>query len=779
MTKIFCLPVRTRILLSAATFALLPAAAQAQDASAAATAPQAPGTAESPAAAPTPDAASSNDSGDIVVTARFRNETLNSVPIAITALKGDALAVKNLNNLQDISQTVPTVDFRAGASNKDRTVFIRGLGTITTSPGVEPSVSTVLDGVVLGRPGQSTLDLVDVDRIEVLRGPQGTLFGKNASAGVINIVSKDPTDQEMGTAEASYYQGNEYRFKLGLSGPISDKLLYDITGLYGHYDGNVRNLVTGDKVNGYSRKGGRGKLVWKPTDTLTFHLNGDYLYTRDKVPTGVFAKTSRVAYPTGVVTPNPALAAKLAAAGVTPGLDNRTVAQNFDSDVRDKNYGVSLQGDLALGDYTVTSITAYRGWRNVQHQDFDMLNAPDATFPQAVDTGRLRYHQFSQEVRLTSPKGGFIDYVVGAYYLHSVDDERYERDLTRIVAAAPVNNTGVALYGTKNDNYSAFGEANINFTRRLRAIAGGRVIHDKLSFYHNRVADTLVALTGIQPNFGATGDTSHTGYSARGGLQYDLPGTGMVYATYSRGYKGPAYNVFFNMLARDTIALKPETSDSYEVGFKGSLFDHKLQITLDGFYAKYHNYQANFTDQVGNPPAIITRLINAGTVTTKGVEGDITAHPFQPLVLSFNFARTTAKVDHFNCPAGAPVSCDVDGQPLPFAPKWKLHSDATWTQPMTDKIDLLLNTDYSWKSRTQYSLSETPDTIQPSYGIWNASIGIAGKGDSGAWRLTGVVKNITNKHYSSYLMPGSLAGVVRFVPRDDHRYFGVSAFTEF
>lgn len=153
-------------------------------------------TAPAPTTATPKAATPAADTGeDVVVTARFRNESLQSVPIAITAVSGQSLAERQLNTVENIAATIPAVGFRSGASNKDRTIFIRGVGTITTSPGVEPSVSTVLDGVVLTRPGQSTLDLGEVERIEVLRGPQGTLFGKNASAGVVNIVTRNPTDE--------------------------------------------------------------------------------------------------------------------------------------------------------------------------------------------------------------------------------------------------------------------------------------------------------------------------------------------------------------------------------------------------------------------------------------------------------------------------------------------------------------------------------------------------------------------------------------------------------
>src|ERR1700744_1131191 len=158
---------------------------------------------------------------EITVTARRRSESLQSVPVAVSVMTGAQAQAQNLNNIQDISAEIPSVEFRTGASNKDRDVFIRGIGTITTSPGVEPSVSTVVDGVVLDRPGQATAEMLDVDRIEILRGPQGTLFGKNASAGVVNIVTSDPTAKTHGYADGSWYSGgNEFRLKGGVSGAL-------------------------------------------------------------------------------------------------------------------------------------------------------------------------------------------------------------------------------------------------------------------------------------------------------------------------------------------------------------------------------------------------------------------------------------------------------------------------------------------------------------------------------------------------------------------------------
>jgi iron complex outermembrane receptor protein len=716
---------------------------------------------------------------EVTVTARLRAESLNSVPVSIAVVSGAEVSARNLNNLEDISEAVPTVEFRPGASNKDRTVFIRGLGTITTSPGVEPSVSTVIDGVVLARPGQSTLDLLDIDRIEVLRGPQGTLFGKNASAGVVNIVSKDPTDHFEGYADASAYSGGEYRFKGSVSGPIiAGKLDGSISVLGASFVGNVNDVLrNGDKTNGYSHEGARIKLVGTPTDNWKITASADVVDGKDSTPTGVFVATSRTAYPTNVTTPNPGLAALLASYGVVAKADNRSDVSGLGSYAKDRNYGAGVQNDYSLNGFTLTSITGYRIWKNHQTQDFDSLPAPTAAFPNANDDGVVDFIQWSQELRIASPKGGFFDYVAGLYYMKAQTKEIYTRALTAISGTTPVNNTGVAHYGTDGKNYAVYGEGNFNFTKDFRAILGARLIEDDLSYYHVRTADTLVALTGIRPFHQSSGSTTDDGWSGRVGVQYDLGEHQMVYATLSRGYKGPAYNAFFNMQSIDEIALNPETSVSGEIGIKGSALDGKVQGSLAIYDTRYDNYQANFTDQTGTPPALVTRLINAGTVTSKGVEGDFTAHPIEPVRLVWSFAYTDAEVDHFICPPGSPVSCNINGQPLPFAPKFKTHLEAGYTEHFSDALNIVWSTDYNWQSKTQFSLSETPDTIQQAYGIWNADVAFVGL--QNGWTVRGIIKNIANQHYSSAIAYAAIAGVVRFVPRDDDRYVGLSVRKDF
>jgi iron complex outermembrane receptor protein len=270
------------------------------------------------------------------------------------------------------------------------------------------------------------------------------------------------------------------------------------------------------------------------------------------------------------------------------------------------------------------------------------------------------------------------------------------------------------------------------------------------------------------------GSVEDTGYADRVGFQYDVTSTSMFYATYSRGYKGPAYDVFFNMQPVNTPPLAPETSNAYEIGVKASMLDQRLRTDFAWFTTTFNNYQANSVQEIGGAP--VTNLINAGTVRTQGVEGDITATPIQPLNLNFNFVYDDARVVDFPCPSNAAASCHINGQPLPYAPRWKLHAQGDYRIPATDIFDVDLETDYNYQSSTQYQFAETPSTIQPAYGIWNASVALIGKDH---WTARVLVKNILDQHYSSYLANGTNGGTIRWVPRDDDRYFGVDLRKDF
>ena len=723
---------------------------------------------ENPAedAAPIADRSDTASIPSVTVSATRRSASLQSVPVAVSVIDGEQLAQANRNSIDTIIQEVPSATFRQQGGNKDSTIFVRGIGTISTSPGVEPTVSTVVDGVVFARPGQATLDLLDIDRIEILRGPQGTLFGKNASSGVVNVIGRKPGEQASGYVDASWYEGNEKRVRAGVSGAIAPGVVRgSLTALYADYDGNVDNIHAGGKLsgnlNGYDRKGARARVDITPNKEVDITLIADYLRSN--------ASPSLTAYKSTSAPFSAALAPVVASA------ENRQVVTDIPSDIRDTNKGLSAQEDWRLGGHTLTSITAVRDWDNAQYTSTSAIgNAAEtgritAAYPATRDIGTVDFRQVSQEVRLASPKDRFVDYVVGAYYLHGKDRETYQRLVT-----TNVFNAGRADYGVKNDSHSLFGESTINFAADWRAIAGARWTKDELSYDHVRTSTSTAAFPGVQPAVQNSGSTSEDGYSGRLGLQYDVSSSVNSYATYSRGYKGPAYNVFFNMLARDTLALKPETSDSFELGLKTSAFDRRLTANLAVFHTSYDNYQANFYDTVGG--TVITRLINAGKVSTRGVELDVSARPTREFTLSGALAYTDAKIDNFNCPPAATASCNLNGQPLPFSPKWKAFTRANYALTLQNGLIADFSADYAYQSKTQFDLFQSPDAIQGAYGIVNASIALSSP--VGGWRIALVGKNLANKSYATNLVT-STGYVTRTVPRDDERYVGLTARKEF
>jgi len=700
----------------------------------------------------------------VTVSATRRNASLQSVPVAVSVVDGEQLAQANRNSIDTIVQEVPSVTFRQQGGNKDSTIFVRGIGTISTSPGVEPTVSTVIDGVVYARPGQATLDLIDIERMEILRGPQGTLFGKNASSGVLNVIGNKPTDETAGFVDLSWYQGNEKRVRAGVSGALKPGVVRaSLTALYGDYDGNVDNLhAGGGKVNGYEHKGARARVDITPTRDLDIALIADYVRASGS-PTFVAAKSTNAAYSQAILP-------------VVARPDNRSVNTDIPNDIRDTNKGLSAQVDWRNGGYTFTSISAVRDWDNTQYTSTSAIgNAAEAAritaaYPATRDIGTVAFRQASQELRLASPKGRFADYVVGAYYLHGKDREDYQR----IVDNGAATNSGHANYGVETDSWSLFGEATLNLAPDWRAIAGARWTDDRVSYDHRRTSTQATAFPGVQPGVSNAGSTDADGKSGRFGVQYDVGPNVMTYATYSRGYKGPAYNVFFNMLDRDTLALKPETSNAFELGVKASAFDRRLTANLAVFDTKYQNYQANFYDTVVG--TVVTRLINAGDVSTRGLELDVNARPTRQLTLSAALAYTDARIDDFKCPPAAAASCNLNGQPLPFSPKWKSFVRAGYRLPLENGWNVDLTTDYAYQTRTQYDLFQSPDAIQPAYGILNAGVALSSPKDG--WRVALVAKNLAGKSYATNLA-ASTGYATRGVPRDDERYVGITARKEF
>jgi iron complex outermembrane receptor protein len=755
-----------------------------------------------------------NAPGEIVVTAQKRSENVQDVPVAVSVLSGERLAEASRPSIESAAQMVPSLNFLKSGTTLNQTIFLRGVGTATFSIAGEPSVSTVVDGVVYSRSGEAFSDMVDVAQMEVLRGPQGTLFGKNASAGVINITTQMPKMEFGGSVEASYFDRNEFRLKGAVNLPLGQDLAARLTGFYGEYDGNIRNTTTNEWVNGYKHWGVRGQFLYEPSDDLRLYLAADYYKNDDDCCADIIATGPL----TGTGLPGSSLG--FLALPTPLGADTRTVAQNLVTSTLEEGWGVSFQGDLALGDHTLTSITAYRGWDNTEIRDGDWLDRAYVGFAQLHDSGPQTSNTFTQELRLTSPGDQALSYVLGAFYSRADSERTFTRNVTQCTAAAGAPTTvlvpcgsafanpsttpsGSATFGSTFNNIAVFGQANYKLSDTIRFIAGLRYTHDKLSVFHSRRSP--LTGPGIQPNFdqgvyneyvrllglgtapGAaataaaafsngvpwTAETSNDNLSGKAGFQFDLNDDTMAYVTYARGYKGPAYNVFFNLTGTGTNVIEPETSNSFEVGMKNTLLDGALTFNIAAYYARYNNFQANNPDLVAG--VVVTRFTNAGTVSTKGIEIDMAYRVGRNTNISGGLSINDAHVVNFKAPLGA--AAIPAGTKLGYAPVWKGSLAVDHTIETNSFANIAFGVSTNFQS-SQLSLFAA-DAVQralgtiPAYALVNANVGLVDPDDK--WKLTFVVRNLFDKGYAAAIVNGGVGGAYRYqIPRDADRYWGVT-----
>ena len=739
--------------------------------------------------------AASSDGGieTIVVTSQKRSEDLQSVPVAVTVLGAKDLNESYSYTLENLQMLVPTLTFRKGTTTRNSALTLRGVGTISFSIAAEPSVSTVVDGVVMARSGQAFTDLYDLAQVEVLRGPQGTLFGKNASAGVINMTTLGGTDEVESTVSATAFEGEEYRLKASLSGPLSESLKGRITGFYGTFSGNITNVFDDSQINGYNRYGTRGILEWQATDDIKVKVIGDYYRGNDDCCAEI----------TGVSTNGDDGIDRDAIRGVElDGIDTRSVNHNLVTRTRDETGGVSLTADAAIGDHTLTGIFAWRRWKNTEIREGDFLPGvfvnDNGNIFELHDTGIQEFDQYSAEIRLTSPEGGFLQYMGGLYFWRSEAERSFTReDIVCSESSVDVNpdfNASPCIEGASTQtfptstadmtsgftNIGVFGQGTANFTDEFRLLVGARYIYDFVEFTHDRPA-AEVGGPGVRDVANNLSDsTDNNNIALKIALQYDLTTDIMAYVSYARGYKGPAYNVFYNMGPNNRLPIDPETSNSFEVGLRTTLLDRKLSLNATGYFARYNDFQANNFVQIDG--ATTTTLTNAGDVQTLGAELDIVAAPTRWLRLIGGLAYTKATIVEFNTnPDAAPEEIDDrNGDPLPLAPELKLALNADINFPIVlGELELAttIRSQFSYTSRQFSDIGNaTTGTRWPidAYSLWHASIGFSDKDFH--HRLTFIVRNILDQ---SFVTLNTGAGTRLHIPRDADRYFGVNFTTSF
>ena len=767
------------------------------------------------------DVQRSSAASDIVVTARRREEQVQDVPIPISVVGVKELDSTGSFNVQRLQQLQPALQFYS-SNPRNSSVNIRGLGAPLglTNDGIDQGVGVYIDQVYFSRVAVATLDFLDVQQVETLRGPQGTLYGKNTVAGAISITSKAPSFNFEGRTEVTLGNLAFKQAKASVSGPLGDTVAVRLGLSTTSRKGTIFNVASGNYVNEQDNIGLRGALLWHASDSLSLTLSGDYNRQDPECCAQIYVRygpTQRAAN-----RQYPALTAALNYA--VPSTNPFDRLTDVDADLNALNVlgGVSLRGELTLGSGTLTSVTAWRFWDWGPANDRDFTGLPITTLSQ----NPTRQDQFTQEFRYAGEGNGF-DYVVGVFgfyqKIHTTGIQQQGSAASRwlLNPSSPLSNDPSVLDGLtanndillKNFSGAVFGKLNWDVTDSITLSPGIRVNYDdKVGSYVSIVRDAqgdLVPYSGgtarqvaqreaIQPQ--AFEDEAYRAWN----LTYDLTASYkpsrdvLIYATYAHTFKSGGLNlngvpVVNGVVQTDLAQIDPEKVDHFELGVKSQFWDRKATLNVSGYWTIIKDYQAI----VNNSSTSTLRgyLANAGEVRVRGVEADFSIRPTERFNAYVNGAYTDHEYVEFKnapCPpelsGGAaapigspggtpgvpgqlsPVVCDISGQWLPGISNWAFSYGAEYNVPA--KLlgldgEFYLAGDANYRSKFSSNASRSIYTDIEGYTLANFRLGFR----TDDFNVFGWVRNAFDEEYFELLAttPGN-TGLVAGNPGDPRTY---------
>ena len=755
--------------------------------------------------------------GDIVVTARRRSETVQTVPIAISVIGGQALADVGAYNVNRITQLQPSLQFYS-TNPRNSAANIRGLGAPfgLTNDGIEQGVGIYVDQVYYSRIASATFDFTDTDRIEILRGPQGTLYGKNTTAGAINISTRPPSFTPEARVELSGGNYDFFQGKASVSGPIvGDTLALRLSTSVTTRQGTIYNVRTGKNLNSQDNASFRGQLLWKPTDTLDLTLYGDYNRQDPQCCVQYYVRTGATQRPL-----NRQYAALAAAQGyAVPSTNAFDRLTDVDTPLRAKQElgGTSLLANLNLGAATLTSVTAYRFWHWDPSNDRDFIGLPITT----VSANPSQQSQFSQELRIASNGKRTFDYVAGAFYFYQkIDTQGLQVQgpaasafLLNPTSAGGMNPatlnglTAVNTIGFTNTSAALFGKLTWHATDTLQIAGGLRLNYDQKDGSYVSVVTTGTGSTTLTSDQrGVLSPQNYTPKFDKWNVSGDITAAYTVtpdvhaYATYARSYKSGGINLSglpldaANNPILSAATVKPEQVNHYELGLKTQFFDRRATVNFAAFWTDISDYQATVTN--GQLGVLRGYLANAGKVRTRGIEIDSAFRPTSRFNLYANGAFTDAKYVKFvdapcppelsggttaaagqaASPAGtpggiSPQNCDISGQRLPGVSKWAFSYGAEYDVPAkVGRIDgqFYIGYDGSYRSKFSSNPSASAYTDIDGYALSNFRIGFKAKND---FNVFGWVRNAFDQDYYEVLATQSgSTGLIVGQPADPRTY---------
>jgi iron complex outermembrane receptor protein len=775
-----------RSLLSGAGLVAFAASAQAQD-----------------IGAPQAVRATSDDPGvgEIVVTAQRREQRLTEVPISVQALAPETLERAVVVSSQDVLKLTPSVKFTGGYAATASSVAIRGINSAAITGEVQPSTAVLVDDIALSRQAEFIADFNDIERVEVLRGPQGTLFGKNATAGVINIATKRPSADFAASLEAGYTTDEQLLLRGMVNIPVSESVRTRFNAYRNTLspiapNRNPNRLGKWDRGFGaLDNWGVAGKIAIDFSERVSLLLSGDYAKTRDSFGSTVILAPDTIPFLGNIQT-----TANVVAPRNRPFVNVETV---FDG--RAKAWGLSANLGMELSDnLTLRSITGYRSFDYDTFGDFDsgpwgavqgvgflpnplgypiQTVTPSPHFPYKPTSSRYA----SQEFRLNYSAGA-LDLVAGAYAQWYTG-----RNINSQVTFIADFGFGPGYFSDRlntklnDDIYSLYGDLTYGLSDKFSVFGGMRYSIEKIDFSYGRVSwagapfDPVRFLPTAGPsstlNF-TVGDTLHN-LSGRAGLRYAPDSEHSYYLSFNRGYKGPAVDTTPAATAA-TAVLKPEIVTAFELGMKHAFLDNRLYANMAVYYQRVKDVQQG---QVP-PGGISTQLLNAGDIRSYGAEFDFTARPTENFRIEGGGAYTNAVYRNFSnaCYPGqtAALGCvagrqDLDGAQAIGQPKWafNLSGNYDFELPASAPFDIFVRAGYNWQSKVSFGLTNDPLRFDPGHGMLDITLGLAGKDKR--WQLLIYGKNLTNEVYYTYLNESDnfIGRVSGNIARDAFHYGGV------
>ncbi|MEQ5787194.1 TonB-dependent receptor [Erythrobacter sp. NFXS35] len=714
--------------------------------------------------------------GDIIVTAERRASNLQETPLAVTAISGETLQAAGVAVINDLAATVPNLTSTTGPQgSSDANFFVRGVGQFDFIITNDPGVGLYVDGVYLGRTIGAMLDSGDIERVEVLRGPQGTLFGRNTLGGAINIVSRQPDPTRFsGNVSALYGSRDRIEMTGAINTPIGNDSALRVSGFFREQDGFARNAVTGDLFGATDRYGGRAQLRLGLTDNLTIDLSADYSLDRSNPAPSV----TRQIVPAPFFPP-------AALNDVHNRDDFYTIFASNSPEARNETFGFSGTVTLDLGNATVKSITAYRELDSFSTSD------PDGTrfrlYDQDVTTTQ---NQFSQELQIAGDAfGGKLDYLLGAYYF--AEDAEQVLDLCFAPISSPMAapfaacNTWTQGNAQETRSYAVFGQARYEVLDGLSVTLGGRYTWDEKDIVSNQFFDFRPQAVGPGAVFGfglppeligqeivlpivtdLPDSVAFEEFTPKIGVEYRASDDAFLFASYSKGFRAGGFNGRLILPQASVPSYAPDTNDTYEVGFKTDWLDRRLRVNGTLFYSQYRDIQQTIVD-----PQVQFRVANAGDAVLKGFELETVIAPIDGFRIDAAVGYTDSAFENVPATVGP-----INGNRLPFSPEWTVSLAAQY-DIVTSAGTFTPRLDYRLQSEVFFTAFNLPLERQESYGLLNARLGWTDVAER--FNVAVFAQNLTDEEYFTFGQDALATQGVAYSYLGRPREFGVSAGVNF